>query len=46
MVSSTSSLEAGFPAVRMRRTRQAPWVRRLVRETSLLSSDLILPLFV
>ncbi len=30
-----------FPAVRMRRLRQADWTRRLVRETSLAPSDLI-----
>lgn len=35
-----------FPETRLRRTRQAPWVRRLVQETHLLPTDLILPLFV
>ena len=32
---------APFPALRLRRTRQAEWSRRLVRETSLAPSDLI-----
>ena len=35
-----------FPEVRMRRTRQTAWVRRMVAETELTSADLILPLFV
>jgi porphobilinogen synthase len=35
-----------FPAVRPRRLRAAPWVRRLVRETTLTVADLIQPLFV
>ena len=32
---------AAFPALRLRRLRQADWVRRLVRETVLTPSDLI-----
>jgi porphobilinogen synthase len=36
----------GFPAVRMRRLRQHPVLRALVRETTLTVNDLILPLFV
>ena len=32
---------ASYPALRMRRLRQADWVRRLVRETTLQPSDLI-----
>jgi porphobilinogen synthase len=36
----------GFPAVRMRRTRQAAWSRRLVAEHRLAVDDLIWPLFV
>jgi porphobilinogen synthase len=36
----------GFPAMRMRRTRQAEWSRRLVRENTLTTADLIWPLFV
>ncbi len=36
----------GFPAIRLRRTRQAPWVRNLVRENQLSPADLIWPLFV
>jgi len=35
-----------YPAVRPRRLRTAPWVRRLVRETTLNVADLIQPLFV
>ena len=37
---------AGFPATRLRRTRQAEWSRRLVREHRLTTADLIWPLFV
>lgn len=36
----------GFPAVRMRRTRQAEWSRQLVREVVLTAADLIWPIFV
>ncbi len=32
---------APYPALRPRRLRQAPWIRNLVRETTLLPSDLI-----
>jgi porphobilinogen synthase len=32
---------APYPALRMRRLRQAPWIRALVRETTLAPSDLI-----
>lgn len=35
-----------FPAVRLRRTRAAPWSRRLHAETVLTPADLIWPLFV
>lgn len=35
-----------FPNLRMRRTRQADWSRRIVRETVLTRDDLIWPLFV
>jgi porphobilinogen synthase len=35
-----------YPAVRMRRTRQADWSRRMVREASLSVDDLIWPIFV
>ncbi|MGB0719403.1 MAG: porphobilinogen synthase [Bdellovibrionales bacterium] len=38
--------QAQFPSTRMRRTRQAGWIRDLVAETTLSPSDLILPLFV
>ena len=37
---STSALSA-YPALRMRRLRQADWIRRLVRETTLQPADLI-----
>ena len=37
---------SGFPATRLRRTRQAEWSRRLVREHRLTTADLIWPLFV
>jgi porphobilinogen synthase len=40
-------LKAGtFPVARLRRLRQNPLLRELVRETTLAVSDLILPLFV
>ena len=35
-----------FPRTRMRRTRQAPWARDMVRETTLHAADLIWPLFI
>ena len=35
-----------FPSIRMRRNRQNPWVRRMVREHTLSADDLIWPLFV
>lgn len=35
-----------FPARRLRRTRSAPWLRDLVRETTLSPKDLIWPVFV
>ena len=38
--------QAGFPATRLRRTRQTEWSRRLVREHHLTTADLIWPLFV
>src|SRR5512141_323814 len=36
----------GYPHIRPRRNRRAPWARALVAETSLSPSDLIWPLFV
>ncbi|MGF7160041.1 porphobilinogen synthase [Rhodoligotrophos appendicifer] len=36
----------GFPATRMRRNRKADWTRRLVREQTLTTDDLIWPIFV
>ncbi len=38
--------QPGFPATRLRRTRQAEWSRRLVRENTLTPADLIWPIFV
>jgi porphobilinogen synthase len=39
-------VQSGFPATRLRRNRRADWSRRLVRETSLTTDDLIWPIFV
>ena len=39
-------MTASYPALRLRRTRIAPWSRRLVAETVLTPSDLIWPLFI
>ncbi len=36
----------GYPALRLRRLRQADWSRRLVREHTLTVNDLIWPIFV
>jgi porphobilinogen synthase len=44
-VSFTASF-GRFPATRLRRTRRAPFIRELVRETRLVPSQLIAPLFV
>lgn len=35
-----------FPQIRLRRNRQAPWIRELLAENSLQASDLIMPFFV
>lgn len=37
---------ASYPRTRLRRTRQAPWSRDLVRENAVTVSDLIWPIFV
>jgi porphobilinogen synthase len=37
---------SGFPVQRPRRLRQSPAIRRMVRETSLTTADVIYPLFV
>ena len=37
---------ARYPALRLRRLRQAPWIRNLVRETRLGPEDLIWPVFL
>ena len=44
--SAETSSEGRYPAVRMRRTRQAAWSRRMVAEHALSPADLIWPLFV
>ncbi len=36
----------GYPATRMRRNRRSDWSRRLVRETTLTTDDLIWPIFL
>jgi len=36
----------GYPAARLRRNRRADWSRRLVRETTLTTDDLIWPIFL
>jgi porphobilinogen synthase len=38
--------EGRFPGTRLRRTRKAPWARRLVAEARLAPADLIWPIFV
>ena len=43
---SLSQADPGFPAVRMRRNRRAPWARRLVAENVLTAGDLIWPIFI
>ena len=40
------TIQAAYPANRPRRLRQAPWARRMVRETTLSAADLIWPIFV
>ena len=37
---------SGYPAARLRRNRRADWSRRLVRETTLTTDDLIWPIFL
>lgn len=39
-------MTASFPALRLRRSRVAPWSRRMVAENVLTASDLIWPLFI
>ncbi|MFV0475501.1 MAG: porphobilinogen synthase [Pikeienuella sp.] len=46
MPAMTESVVAPFPLARPRRMRRAPWIRDLVRETSLTPGDLIWPIFV
>jgi porphobilinogen synthase len=46
MNDTSQPIRSAFPTVRMRRLRYHPAVRRLVRQTSLEPSRLVLPLFV
>lgn len=46
MSDSTLRPQPGYPATRLRRTRQTEWSRRLVRENALEVSDLIWPIFL
>src|ERR1700754_3242850 len=39
-------MTASYPALRLRRTRVAPWSRRMVAENVLTPADLIWPLFI
>jgi porphobilinogen synthase len=41
-----AAMPASYPAIRMRRGRSAPWIREMLAEHRLHSSDLILPMFV
>lgn len=43
---TANSPDGTYPAVRMRRTRQEDWSRRLVAESSLAVDDLIWPVFI
>jgi len=40
------AMTASYPALRLRRTRVAPWSRRMVAENVLTPADLIWPLFI
>jgi porphobilinogen synthase len=44
--SGGDQIRGGFPGLRLRRLRRSPVLRTLVRETTLSTQDLILPLFV
>ncbi|MEM7637336.1 MAG: hypothetical protein AAF299_22465, partial [Pseudomonadota bacterium] len=39
-------VSSGFPGTRLRRTRQADWSRRMVRQSALTPDDFIWPIFV
>ena len=41
-----AATRSGYPTTRMRRNRRADWSRRLVRETTLTTDDLIWPIFL
>jgi porphobilinogen synthase len=45
-VSNADAHRAGYPAVRLRRLRRTPALRRLLTETRLVLDDLVAPLFV
>lgn len=42
----TFSTNTGFPTTRLRRNRLHPWYRRLLKEHTLQTNDLILPVFI
>src|ERR1700731_3890600 len=46
LVSNADAHRAGYPAVRLRRLRRTPALRRMVAETRLSVDDLVAPLFV
>lgn len=46
MISRTMHMPITFPTIRLRRLRQHPFLRDLIRETELNLNDLILPLFI
>ena len=41
-----AATRSGYPATRMRRNRRSEWSRRLVRETTFTTDDLIWPIFL
>lgn len=43
---NSPAAHASFPRTRLRRSRRAPWIRRMVSEHHLTASDLIWPVFV
>jgi porphobilinogen synthase len=46
MTTKFPSAAGGYPLIRPRRNRRAPWSRRMISENALTPSDLIWPLFV
>jgi porphobilinogen synthase len=43
---AVAATRSGYPAARLRRNRRADWSRRLVRETTLTTDDLVWPIFL